>query len=119
MYESRGKLRGLLLGDLFFGRYKGTNQSRFSKMVRPPAKFPSATPAILWLVGFFSLMAFLRDGSRLGGLRSIASRASCWSIRLQLLCLSEKVQEMGRRVYVPALGSAYQCSHQRAISAIS
>ena len=28
-------------------------------MVRPPAKFPYATPAILWLVGFFPLMAFV------------------------------------------------------------
>jgi hypothetical protein len=59
MYGSRGQVRGLLLGDSFFGRYRGTNQSRLSKLVDPPAKFPYATPAILWLVGFFPLMAFI------------------------------------------------------------
>lgn len=31
-------------------------------MVRPPAKFPYATPAILWLVGFFLLMALVDRG---------------------------------------------------------
>jgi hypothetical protein len=64
-YQSRGRIRGFLLGDsdgLLFGRYRGTNQSRLSEMVRPPMKFPYATPAILWLVGFFSLMAFVGRG---------------------------------------------------------
>jgi hypothetical protein len=42
VYESQGQVRGLFFGDLFFGRYKGTNQSRLSKLVGPPAKFPSA-----------------------------------------------------------------------------
>jgi hypothetical protein len=42
--------------------YKGTNQSRLSKMVRPPKEFPHGTPAILWLVGFFPLMAFVDRG---------------------------------------------------------
>jgi hypothetical protein len=65
LYESRGRIRGFLLGKsdgLLFGSYRGTNQSRLSKMVRPPAKFPYATPAILWLVGFFPVMAFVGRG---------------------------------------------------------
>src|SRR5580700_441340 len=62
LYESRGRIRGFFLGDsdgLLFGKYRGRNQSHLSQMVRPPAKFPYATPAILWLVGFFPLMAFV------------------------------------------------------------
>jgi hypothetical protein len=43
-------------------------------MVRPPAKFPYAAPAILWLVGFFPLMAFVGRGklSFAMGLLSVA-----------------------------------------------
>ena len=65
LYESRGRIRGFLLGQsdgLLFGSYRGKNQSSLSKMVRPPAKFPYATPAILWLVGFFLLMALVDRG---------------------------------------------------------
>src|ERR1700733_1113827 len=65
VYESRGRVRGWFAGvadGILLGSYKGTNQSRLSKMVRPPAKFPYATPAILWLVGFFPLMAFVGRG---------------------------------------------------------
>ena len=62
LYESRGRITGFLLGKtdgLLFGSYRGKNQSRLSNMVRPPAKFPYATPAILWLVGFFLLWRLL------------------------------------------------------------
>jgi hypothetical protein len=77
LYQSRGRIRGFLLGDcdgLLLGRYRGTNQSRLSQIVRPPAKFPYATPAILWLVGFFPLMAFVGRGklSFVMGLVSVA-----------------------------------------------
>jgi hypothetical protein len=62
VYESRGRVRGWFAGaidGMLFGSYKGTNQSRLSMMVRPPTKFPYAVPAILWLVGFFPLVAFV------------------------------------------------------------
>ena len=77
LYESRGRIRGFLLGkgdSLFFGRYRGANQNILSKMVRPPAKFPYATPSILWLVGFFPLMALVGQGklSFARGLLSVA-----------------------------------------------
>jgi hypothetical protein len=77
VYESRGRVRGWLAGvadGLLFGSYKGTNQSRLSKLVRPPTKFPYATPAILWLVGFFPLIAFVGRGklSFVMGLVSVA-----------------------------------------------
>lgn len=65
LYESRGRVRGWFAGvtdGMLFGSYKGINQSRLSNMVRPPAKFPYATPAILWLVGFFPLIAFVGRG---------------------------------------------------------
>jgi hypothetical protein len=60
-YESSGRFRGFFFGDgdgLLFGRYQGTSQSRLSKMVGPPRRLPYAAPAILWLLGFFILMAF-------------------------------------------------------------
>lgn len=60
-YESSGRFRGSLFGDsdgLLFARYKGTSQSRLSKMVGPPRRLPLATPMILWLLGFFILIAF-------------------------------------------------------------
>ena len=65
LYESRGRVRGWFGGaidGILLGSYKGTNQSRLSKMIRPPGKFPHASPAILWLVGFFPLMAFVGRG---------------------------------------------------------
>ena len=65
VYESSGRVRGWFAGvadGILFGTYTGKNQSRLSKMVRPPAKFPCAAPAILWLVGFFPLMAFVGRG---------------------------------------------------------
>jgi hypothetical protein len=61
VYESRGSLRGLFLGNsdgLLFGRFRGTSQSRLSKMTGPPKKMPYAVPTVLWLLGFFILMAF-------------------------------------------------------------
>lgn len=60
-YESSGRFRGLFVGvsdGLLFGRYKGTSQNRVSNMVGPPRRLPFAAPMILWLLGFFILMAF-------------------------------------------------------------
>jgi hypothetical protein len=76
-YESRGRLGGLFLGNgdgLFFGRYRGTNQSRLSKIVGPPTKAPFGTPIILWLIGFFLLVALDGRGrlSWLVGMLSVA-----------------------------------------------
>jgi len=61
VYESRGRMGGLLFGngDAFFvGKYKGANQSLLSKMVAPPRKAPYVAPVVLWLMGFFFVMAF-------------------------------------------------------------
>src|SRR2546427_612238 len=60
-YGSSGRFCGFFFGNsdgLLFGRYKGTSQSRLSKMVGPPRALPSAAPMILWVLGFFILMAF-------------------------------------------------------------
>jgi len=65
MYESRARILGFFLGSgdgLLFGRYKGTSQSRLSLAASPPRKFPYAAPVILWLMGFFILMAFAGRG---------------------------------------------------------
>jgi predicted RNA-binding Zn-ribbon protein involved in translation (DUF1610 family) len=77
MYESRGRVRGLLLasGDaLLLGRYGGTSQSRLSKMVGPPIRIPYVSSAIVWLVGFFPVMAFAGRG-KLSTLMEIVSVA--------------------------------------------
>jgi len=61
VYESRGSLVGALIGSgdgLLFGRYSGKSQSRLSKIAVPPRKMPFAAPIVLWLLGFFILMAF-------------------------------------------------------------
>jgi hypothetical protein len=80
LYESRGRIRGFLLGEsdgLLLGSYRGKNQSRLSKMVRPPAKFPYAAPVILWLLGFFLLMAFVGRESFRSRWVSSQSLTSC------------------------------------------
>jgi hypothetical protein len=41
-----------------FGRYRGTSQSRLSRMLNPPRKLPYVAPITLWLIGFFILMSF-------------------------------------------------------------
>ena len=64
-YESRGRIRGLLPGNIegfLFGKYRGTSQSRLSKMLTPPAKVPYIAPLILWLIGFLIVMAFAGRG---------------------------------------------------------
>ena len=56
---------GLLFGngDAFFvGKYRGANQSLLSKMVAPPRKAPYVAPVVLWLIGFFIVMAFAGRG---------------------------------------------------------
>src|ERR1700733_703642 len=60
-YQSRGRIGGFFLGNragLPFGRYRGTSQSRLSAMAGPPGKLPYLTPVIIWLAGFFVVMAF-------------------------------------------------------------
>src|ERR1700730_15668059 len=59
VYESRGRWNGFFLGHidgLFFGRFKGTSQSRLSAMADPPPRLPYGSPITLWLVGFFILI---------------------------------------------------------------
>jgi hypothetical protein len=63
VHESRGRFFGWFLGDgLWFGRYKGTSQSRLSAMLSPPRKFPYGLPMVFRLIGFFPLMAFVGHG---------------------------------------------------------
>jgi hypothetical protein len=64
-YESRGRIRGLLLGSdvgFLLGKYRGMSQSRLSKALAPPAKAPYTLPVIFWLIGFFTVMAFAGRG---------------------------------------------------------
>jgi hypothetical protein len=49
LYESDGNLRGIFLGS----------SDRLSTIVSPPSKLPFVTPIILWLAGFFPVMAFV------------------------------------------------------------
>ncbi len=77
VYESRGSLLGALVGSgdgLLFGRYREKSQSRLSKLAAPPKKMPYVAPTILWLMGFFVLMAFIGRGKLSGtmGLLSIS-----------------------------------------------
>lgn len=65
VYESRGSILGAFIGSgdgLLFGRYRGKSQSRLSKTVAPPKKMPYAVPTVLWLLGFFVVMAFVSRG---------------------------------------------------------
>jgi hypothetical protein len=65
VYESRGRMGGLLFGngDAFFvGKYRGANQSLLAKTVGLPRKVPYVAPVILWLMGFFIVMAFVGRG---------------------------------------------------------
>jgi hypothetical protein len=65
LYESRGRIGALLFGngDAFFvGKYRGANQSLLSKMLVPPRKTPYVAPVILWVMGFFIVMAFAGRG---------------------------------------------------------
>jgi len=65
VYESRGRIGGLLFGngDAFFvGKYRGANQSLMSKMLGPPKKAPYLAPVILWVMGFFIVIAFAGRG---------------------------------------------------------
>jgi hypothetical protein len=58
--ESRGRIGGLLLeraDGLVLAKYRGTSQSKLSKMVRSPQKAPNVAPAILCL-SVFVVMAF-------------------------------------------------------------
>jgi hypothetical protein len=77
VYESRGRIRGLVSGSgdgFLFGSYRGTSQSRLSKAMNPPRKLPYVAPVILWLVGLFPTMASVARAklSPLTGLISVA-----------------------------------------------
>jgi hypothetical protein len=63
-YESRGRFRGRLTGDggLLFGQYRGQSQNVLSLMTAPPKKMRFLVPTILWLFGFFPVMAFASRG---------------------------------------------------------
>jgi hypothetical protein len=56
---------GLLFGNadaFFIGEHRGANQSLLSKMAGPPRKAPYVALVILWLMGFFIVMAFAGRG---------------------------------------------------------
>ena len=60
-FESRGGFLGLILGNsnnLHFGRFSGTSQSLLAMRVGPPRKGRYTVSVVLWLVGFFIVMAF-------------------------------------------------------------
>ena len=62
VYESRGRMGGLLFGNgdgVLFGRYRGRSQSHLSKRLAPPENLPYAAPIVLWLIGFLPTMAFV------------------------------------------------------------
>jgi len=64
VYESRGRIVGLTgSGDgVLLGKYRGASQSRLSKLTSPPRKAPYVSPFVLWLLGFFVVMAFAGRG---------------------------------------------------------
>ena len=65
IHEFRGRFLGLLLGGAdgaLLGRYRGTSQSRLSRLLNPPRKLPYFGPIVLWLFGFFILMSFDAQG---------------------------------------------------------
>jgi len=65
IHESRGWFLGLLLGGAdgaLLGRYRGTSQSRLSRLLNPPRRLPYVAPIVLWLIGFFILMSFDAQG---------------------------------------------------------
>ena len=65
IHESRGWFLGLLLGGVdgaLLGRYRGTSQSRLSRLLNPPRRLPYVAPTVLWLIGFFILMSFDAQG---------------------------------------------------------
>lgn len=65
VYESRGRVGGVLLGSgngFLLGKYKGASQSRLSRLASPPRKAPYIVPVVLWLIGFFIVMAFAGRG---------------------------------------------------------
>jgi len=65
IHESRGWFLGLLLGGAdgaILGRYRGTSQSRLSRLLNPPRRLPYVAPIVLWLIGFFILMSFDAQG---------------------------------------------------------
>ena len=73
--ESRGRVRGWFLGSvdgLLIGGYRGTSQSRLSRMVGPPMRLPYVSPVIFWLAGFFVVMEFAGRG-KLSTLMAIVS----------------------------------------------
>jgi hypothetical protein len=116
-YESRGRIRGLLLGGdepFLLWRYQGTSQSRLSKMLAPPTKAPYTAPVILWLIGLFIVMAFAGRG-KLSWMMGAISAAYFLllpayllaSVFLQLLPASNKAEGMGTKVHVPTLWIHY------------
>jgi hypothetical protein len=68
-------MRGFFAGaadGILFEKYRGTNQSRLSRTVGPPKKGRYLAPTVLWLLGFFVVMAFVGRG-KLTTLMTIAS----------------------------------------------
>lgn len=117
VHESRGRFGGLFLGNsdgLFFGRYGGGNESRLSKMAAPPNKLPYGAPAILWLLGFFVVMAFDGRGklSEAMGLFSVAYLCLLPAILAGLLAYNFFVYARKHRDWK----SKFMCQHCGAVA---
>ena len=81
VHDTRGRFIASLPGSasgLFFGRYRGASQSRLSKIVAPPVRAPYFLPIVLWLFGFFVVIAF-------GSLGKLSSLMALISVGYNLL----------------------------------
>jgi hypothetical protein len=87
LYDSRGRVSGLLLGSgdaVLLGKYRGTSQSRLAKLVSPPRKAPYVAPVILWLMGLFIVIAFAGRG-KLSWMMGVLSAGYLFALPTYLL----------------------------------
>jgi hypothetical protein len=91
VHVTRGGSVGWVLGSgVWFAGHWGKSESRLSAMLHPPGKFPNGLPIVLWLVGFFVVMAFAGRGSLswIMGLLSVAYISLLPSYLLAALCFN-------------------------------
>ena len=64
-FETKGQMHGSSYGGrsgFYFGRFRRQTQSRLSAAASPPRKGRYTPLALLWLIGFFIVMAFAGRG---------------------------------------------------------